>query len=936
MPGDVILVYIHKITAVSIMLAGHQSTRKKDVIERAGPTEVIFQVWKGKYFAVPDYPCLLDTIKQVRQPKIHEYIRKDQPVNLFFDIDFKHARLENENDRTNILTALHDKLSLFFSDFQTVRRIILSSHAPDKTSFHVIYKLYITDGALAMIVNKQWIQVNIYNKFKLQDLKDANGQSVIDPAVYNDGTLRTYLSCKDKRPFRPFQFDSLSQHQSELEGFIGYSSGGGHDALVGLLREGDATESVLTSNTTLEPEVDQALRDFVVEKFMVDRDGIYLTTTFGNNEPRPFRVDFKDKPCKIAQREHRSNTQFIVVGPLQARYLCHDVADCGQKVDEKIIVKFDEYTDAVKKSMTSPTAEVKAEFIETVKTFTGDVIETTEFDLATQLITATEGEMSKYYNVNCPGKHMATLNGYRLEKADMTIEFKKALETSPRVLSFLQVHHHYYGVQGETVYKVKIPADLFNNPRQSKQWELAINRCSEDILAQIFSCGEWDVVYSKASFFVFDGKLWESDDEGLKVMRMIRTKLNPLIERIEEALEVDVKALNAIQKTRRLIETQKGLTSILARTKDLLLNDEFSSKLNGNVRLIPFDNGVYDIEARTFRDYQREDMMSKNVGYPYYELVRKPEVWQMITDILPDEDIRDYFLKCCANALDGGVPNTIIVLMIGESASNGKSCLMGLMDHTFGYLSETVNPSVLTSKETNPAGPSPHLAKLQNARLVCMSEPERCGFNTSVLKRVFGGEKITSRLLRQNEVSFKVLAKGFIACNNLPTIDAMDAGVWRRLVCVPFTQRFVQSPTLPHEKRMDEMLSHNIDNDLEWRQSFMNILITYLGTNVDMPEAVKMKTKRAREQADEFVEWLSEAIVERPEGLLTLGELVQAYCNEDALKGPRITSKYKARAMAFLLNKFAIGEGNFKKRRNANGKPITCWEGIGIHEDYKR
>jgi hypothetical protein len=41
----------------------------------------------------------------------------------------------------------------------------------------------------------------------------------------------------------------------------------------------------------------------------------------------------------------------------------------------------------------------------------------------------------------------------------------------------------------------------------------------------------------------------------------------------------------------------------------------------------------------------------------------------------------------------------------------------------------------------------------------------------------------------------------------------------------------------------------------------MNILSTYLGTNVDMPETVKVKTKRAREQVDEFGVLLSEAVV---------------------------------------------------------------------------
>ena len=78
------------------------------------------------------------------------------------------------------------------------------------------------------------------------------------------------------------------------------------------------------------------------------------------------------------------------------------------------------------------------------------------------------------------------------------------------------------------------------------------------------------------------------------------------------------------------------------------------------------------------------------------------------------------------------------------------------------------------------------------------------------------------------------------------------------------------------------MLSHNIDNDIEWRQSFMNILISYLNQDVPMPEAVKMKTKRSREQADEFVDWLCEAIVKgAEEDALSLKDIIYAYSLEE-------------------------------------------------------
>jgi phage/plasmid-associated DNA primase len=307
---------------------------------------------------------------------------------------------------------------------------------------------------------------------------------------------------------------------------------------------------------------------------------------------------------------------------------------------------------------------------------------------------------------------------------------------------------------------------------------------------------------------------------------------------------------------------------------------------------------------------------------------------KMLKEILPIDEIRDYFMKLCANALDGSIPNTIIALMIGELAQNAKTTLINLLGETFGQLADTVNPSLLTGKECDAHVATPHVAKLQNKRLVCLSEPiKNVEMNTSVLKRLFGGEKINARMMRQNETTFKMTAKPFLACNALPKIDPEDNGVWRRVVCIPFTQQFVSNPTKPHQHLADDQLGHLIETDISFRQTFMNILISYLTKDVPMPEEVKLKTTRCRDSNDEFTEWLKVAIEEKEDELLTLDTIVRRY-GDDSARGPRGMSKYKSSVMEFLLKTFNIPANNYTNRRiPGSDKKFSCWCGIAIKDD---
>ena len=779
-----------------------------------------------------------------------------------------------------------------------------------------------------MIANRRWIRKNVYDKFKLDELKDGAGRSIVDPMVYNDGTLRTYLSCKSSKPYRPFQFEAGSEHESELESFIGYSFPGGYDITIGRVDEESVRDREASQSTTLEPEQDRAIREFVSKKFMVPTDRITATMRLGTSDPQVYIADFKDTPCKIADREHKSNCQYVVIGPKKATYKCRDVADCSQKKDERLTISFAEYTDGLKQMLMKPGPDLKAEMKALIRKRTNDSPSGSPiYDLEQGSLSMAESSLSTFYDENDPGTHIMTPKAYKLRRLNSTTKFNGSIEEAPLIMKHITINKHYYGAVEESAYNLKLPFGLFD-PTLSDLWERALGLTGEDTLAKIFSRDEKEVVYSAGSYYCFTGSVWVRDDEGVKATHRIKAKLVKELESIVEAFVGDEKAMNVLTKTNKLLDSNKGLSNILSRSKFMLANEGFASALGSKIRLIPFTNGVYDIEKSEFRNYMAEDLFSHTVGYEYDPTVVNPEVEHMLSSILPEANIKNFFVNSVAKALDGSIPNTRFIMMVGETASNGKTCLMNLMSKTFGMLSETMNPTSLTRKEADPSTASPHLAKLQNVRLVCLSEPEKGELNTASLKRLFGGEVINARFLHHNEITFKLLAKAFIACNAPPKIDPTDQGAWRRIVCVPFNSRFVETPTLPNEFPVDTALSYRIDTDVSFRQTFMNLLIGQLNEDVPMPETVVMRTTQVRDCNDGFTQWLKESIVVEAGKMLYLQEIVQVYKGE-IVKGTKALSKYKVRVDTFLNETFNIPTSNYIVRPN-NGSRKRCWIGFNI------
>jgi len=313
-------------------------------------------------------------------------------------------------------------------------------------------------------------------------------------------------------------------------------------------------------------------------------------------------------------------------------------------------------------------------------------------------------------------------------------------------------------------------------------------------------------------------------------------------------------------------------TNVMKECRELFFDEEFNKKVDANKDLIGFNNGVLDMttENFTFRDGKPEDYMSYSTGIDYdtnrkyYEYPSWPYVEDFIRKVLPDSEVRDYFVKHLATNLTGGNTAQKFHIMTG-SGSNGKSMIMNLMTKALGDYSCTVPISLFTQKRKGSGAAAPEVARLKGRRFVTMQEPdEAIALNTGLMKEITSCEKMYARDLFKSGSEFEVQAKFHLACNDKPKINTTDGGTWRRLVVINFISKFVPRPSGPNEYPLDESIQFSV-NSVEWATPFLNYLVHILKEGKGLrkllaPEKVLEYTSEYRNENDGIAKFMDEKI----------------------------------------------------------------------------
>lgn len=382
-------------------------------------------------------------------------------------------------------------------------------------------------------------------------------------------------------------------------------------------------------------------------------------------------------------------------------------------------------------------------------------------------------------------------------------------------------------------------------------------------------------------WYYFNGVRWEKTQ---KLGILISEEIPKYYKSIKFEAEGDDESGKDLLKYNELVdkcvyklESTSFKKSLIEELKIMFfeLDKKFADKLDANVYLLGFENGVYDLQNQMFRLGKPDDYITFSTGYDYLDYDENneitKEIYSFLKKLLPKDAVREYTLKVLGRGLLG-IPDEKFYMWTGLSGSNGKSTLTKLLEKVYGQYAISCDTALLTNKRAGSSSASPELVEMRGKRAVFFQEPENTDtLKTGLLKQLSGGDTVKARELFKSLVSFVCQAMFVMCCNELPKINSKgDGGTWRRLRVTEFLARFVDNPN------PDKQYEFAIDYDLKqkmtyWLPYVMSILIHYYKKQktegIKEPKEVTVATNRYKGDNNEFEEYFESNVEKDTKGV---------------------------------------------------------------------
>lgn len=250
--------------------------------------------------------------------------------------------------------------------------------------------------------------------------------------------------------------------------------------------------------------------------------------------------------------------------------------------------------------------------------------------------------------------------------------------------------------------------------------------------------------------------------------------------------------------------------------------------------------------------------------------------------ILPDDEIRKYFIGVLANAITGHRDGEYIYILHGATGSNGKSVLRSLLQNILGDYYSDYNTDCLVR---NAGGKARLDARdLEGRRVVFGNElGDGSTIDGGTLKRYFSNDNYTIELKYGNPYTVKPTHTMFLPVNQMPNFGS-DPAVRRRLIVIPFTEHFVTNPNPknPHEHKLDP---NTLNNLLAHKDEIFTYLVRYAeqlreeNITLTVPATVQHYGDEMVDESDVFADFVASGIA-----------LTEEQMNDPNIPMPRMTS----------------------------------------------
>lgn len=389
----------------------------------------------------------------------------------------------------------------------------------------------------------------------------------------------------------------------------------------------------------------------------------------------------------------------------------------------------------------------------------------------------------------------------------------------------------------------------------------------------------------------------------------------------------DGEAAKALASRGGCLRSRRRKTNVLFEARSLptiaLTGDEWDA----NPWLLGAPNGTIDLKTGELRPGQPQDYIRDIAPTPWHGLEARAPRWErFLLEIFgSDGELVDFLQRLLGYGITGQAVEHKLPVLWGEGR-NGKDTMLETLNHVLGELAAPVQNEVLLSGRRSPNAASPHVYALRELRLAWSSETEEgARLAAGQVKLLTGGGTLTARPLYGSPVTFRPRYLFLLITNHKPHANADDYALWKRLLLVPFEEKFVKNPREPHEHKADPYLAQELRREapgiLAW---LVKGCLAWQERGLDVPPKVARATQKYQDEEDIIGVFFEDCCVLEPGAEVKASCLFQAYvrwCDDRGGKSMSQTSFGRRMSR------------RFEKVRRSDGHH---YRGIGLVSDGDR
>ena len=422
-------------------------------------------------------------------------------------------------------------------------------------------------------------------------------------------------------------------------------------------------------------------------------------------------------------------------------------------------------------------------------------------------------------------------------------------------------------------------------------------------------CHSWN------KWLVWDGKRWSIDATAEAWRYAIKTVRHIYAE--AEGIEQEELRKKLVNHALRSENENKirAMLSLASKQEGIPVKPE---ELDRDAWLLNVLNGTVDLRIGKLHEHSRQDLVTKLAPINYEANATCPKWLEFLNKIMIGKvELIKFLQRVVGYCLTGKTGEHKLFFLFG-SGSNGKTTFLKTLQGILGDYAIKTASEILIAK---PAGAhTTAITDLKGTRLAITVEiQEGRRLAEALTKELTGGDSVTARRMREDNMTFEPTHKIILAANHKPIVHETTQALWRRIDLVPFNYVFPDEERIKdyHEillnEEKDEIFLWILQGCLEWQKYGLS----------EPPEVVEA-TRDYRTEMDILGDFMADCCV--------IGQLEEVTNKELREKYDEWCKKNGEKEIAPKAFSTRLQERGFLKASNIKSgiSRGRGWKGIGI------